>query len=373
MKIAFLSTFYPYRGGIAQFNASFYRALEKNHEVQAFNFSLQYPRFLFPGKTQYVSPDDQADQIPSRRTLNSINPLSYHNTVKAIKQYNPDILIIGYWMPFMAPSLGYIARRLNKKCNVISIVHNAIPHEKSIFDRILSNYFFKSNKKIVSLSHAVSTNIKQYYPSLKITSISHPIYSHFGESVSKESALAKLKLNADKNYILFFGLIRPYKGLDILLESLIHIDQSFELIIAGETYGSFENYRQIISKNNLDNRIHHFNHYISDNMVKYFFSASQCCILPYKSATQSGIIAIANHYNTPVISSNVGGLSEFIENGKDGLLIDEINPFKISEVLNQPNSSELFSNIRNNLKEKKHGNWDDFSADFLHFSNQDSL
>ncbi|MDX1651343.1 MAG: glycosyltransferase [Brumimicrobium sp.] len=331
MRIAFLSTFYPYRGGIAQFNGALFRALEKDHDIKAFNFSLQYPSFLFPGKTQYVTDNDKPDRIETVRVLNAVNPISYQSTLKKIQQFHPDLLLIGYWLPYMAPSLGYIAGKMQNHCEVISIVHNAIPHEKGKFDKLLSNYFFNRNSKIITLSEAVRNQIEGSYPKIRVNSFPHPVYNHFGDKIDRSQALNQLNLPENNRYILFFGLIRDYKGLDLLLESLSLLDKDIHLILAGEVYGSFEPYRKIMDKFSLKNRVHLFLEYIPDEEVKFFFSASECVVLPYKSGTQSGIIAISKHFNKPVVATNVGGLSEFITDEKQGVVVPEVNPSSIAD------------------------------------------
>lgn len=365
MKIAFLSTFYPFRGGIAQFNAGLYRALEKHHEVKAFNFSLQYPSLLFPGKTQLVNPEDNADAIPSERTLSSISPRSFRTTAKAIEHFQPDLLIIGYWMPFMAPSLGYVAKRLAKKCKVVSIVHNAIPHEKSRLDKVLSHYFFQRNTHFVALSDAVRKDILGNYPTAKVQTILHPSYDHFGSLIPREEALNQLQLDPANRYLLFFGLIRDYKGLDTLLRALPLLAPDIHLLIAGEVYGSFTVYQRIIQDHQLETHVHQFNAYIPDHEVHLFFSAAECCVLPYKSATQSGITAIAHHFNIPVVASDVGGLSEFIRHEKNGYLITDCTYEKLAQWLNTGFSTGTFEQFRQTLSQQKHATWEDFSRELL--------
>lgn len=365
MRIAFLSTFYPFRGGIAQFNAALYRALEKEHEVKAFNFSLQYPSILFPGKTQLVDKDDAADPIPTERILNSISPLSYRKTAKAIEQFNPDLLVIGYWMPFMAPSLGYVAKRLSKQCKVVSIVHNAIPHEKSVLDKTLSNYFFSRNNSFIALSDAVKLDILESYPEAQVKTILHPSYAHFGSLIPRVYAMLKLGLDKTKKYLLFFGIIRDYKGLDTLLAALPFLDKNIHLIIAGEVYGSFSKYQQIIEKHKLQDRVHQFDQYISDSEVHLYFSVAECCVLPYKSATQSGITAIAHHFNVPVVASNVGGLSEFIHDAENGYLIDDCTPEKLAETILKGLETAVFEKFKETLSQQKHTTWEDFAGELV--------
>lgn len=365
MKIAFLSTFYPFRGGIAQFNGALFRSLEKEHEVKAFNFTTQYPSFLFPGKTQFVAEEDGADPVPSDRVLNSMNPATFVQTVRKIKAYEPDLLIIGYWMPYMAPSLGYVAGKMNKYCKVVSIVHNATPHEKGKLDKGLSSYFFKKNSSCVALSNAVKNDLKAKFPSIKTTVLLHPVYEHFGVKMDKVHAYKKLSVPTDKKHILFFGLIRDYKGLDLLLEAMSELPENYDLTIAGEVYGSFEKYQKRIDQNKLTNRIHLHLKYIPDEEVRLFFSMADVVALPYKSATQSGIIAIAKHFEKPVVATNVGGLSEFISTPADGEITSSISPKEIARSIR--NVIEGQDNGDLSSKNKAYS-WDDFARELIEFS-----
>lgn len=361
MKIAFLSTFYPYRGGIAQFNGALFRALEKEHQVKAFNFSLQYPRVFFPGKTQYVDKNDEVEKIPSERILNAMNPASFLTTVKKIKAFQPDVLIIGYWMPYMAPSLGYVAGKMQKHCKVISIVHNAVPHEKGIMDKSLSNYFFKRNTHCIALSESVKKDIAQIYPDVSVKVLHHPTYNHFGELVSREEALNFLNLDVKSKYLLFFGLVRDYKGLDLLLKSLPLVEDDIHLVIAGEVYGEFQKYQEIIDKNQLNDRVHLHLKYIPDNEVKHYFSIAEAVVLPYKSATQSGIIAVAKHFNVPVVTTDVGGLSEFINQPSEGNVVQNNSPEDIAQGIKKVISSKPEG--KNEVREDN--SWEQFAKELL--------
>ena len=223
MKIAILSCFYPYRGGISQFNACLYEELSREHNVKAFNFSRQYPEFLFPGKTQFVTPDDEAVPVESVSLLDTANPFSYIKTCKAIREWNPDVLIVRYWMSYFAPSLGFITRKMKKHCKVISILDNVIPHEPHFFDAPLTKYFLKGSTGSVTLCEAVSKDLLALKPDADYTVIQHPLYSHFGGKKERREAERKLGISPGKKNILFFGLIREYKGLDILKKSLQEI------------------------------------------------------------------------------------------------------------------------------------------------------
>lgn len=365
MKVAFLSTFYPFRGGIAQFNGALYRALEKEHEVRAFNFTTQYPSFLFPGKTQFVTDQDQADEIPSIRVLNSMNPATYGQTVGKIKDFEPDLLIIGYWMPYMAPSLGYVAAKMSKNCQVVSIVHNATPHEKGGFDKMLSNYFFKRNSKCIALSKAVEEDIQRNFPNVKTKVLLHPVYEHFGVKIDKVEAINQLQLPTKQKQVLFFGLIRDYKGLDQLLDAMAMLPEDYHLTVAGEVYGSFDKFQQQIEKHNLSNRVHLHLRYIPDDEVKLFFSMADVVALPYKSATQSGIVAIAKHFEKPVVATNVGGLSEFIKSSTDGMITKDKTPEEIAKAIRLVAESGEKSTEN---KEAHAYSWNDFSRELIEFA-----
>ncbi|UTW60809.1 glycosyltransferase [bacterium SCSIO 12741] len=324
MRIAYLSTFYPFRGGIAQFNASLYRAFEKEHEVKAFTFSRQYPDFLFPGKTQYVTDDDLADPIDSVEVLDSINPFSYLSTAKKIRQFNPDLLIMKYWMSFFGPSLGTVAGRMAPHTKVITILDNVIPHESRIIDKPFTNYFLKRNTGFIAMSGSVQDDLYSMAGNdAKCLRMDHPIYDHFGPREDTLASRQKLKLDPDKKTLLFFGFIRDYKGLDLLIEAFDQLDESYQLIIAGESYSSFDKYQQLIDTNRNKERIHLFNDYISDREIPAFFSAADVCILPYKSATQSGITYICYHFNLPILATDVGGLKDTIYDNKTGHIIKE--------------------------------------------------
>lgn len=363
MRVAVLSCFYPYRGGISQFNTYLCEELGKSHIVKAFNFTRQYPEFLFPGKTQYVTADDEAFPIESERMLDTINPFSYIKTYKAIREWNPDVLIVRYWMSWFAPSLGYITRRMKKHCKVVSILDNVIPHEPHFFDAPLTKYFLTGSTGCVTLCDAVGMDLLKLKPDAKHVSIQHPLYSHFGEKLDREVAEKKLGLEPNKKNILFFGLIRTYKGLDILLEAFGKLDESYQLIIAGEPYGSFDKYQQIIDRLPNKERIKMCLKYIKDSEVKDYFSASDLAVLPYRSATQSGISSVSYHFDTPMIVTNVGGLKETIGDRGTGIVASECTPEAIhTEILRYFNSPDLQETCKKNIcLEKDRLSWHSFA------------
>jgi len=221
MKIAYLSSFYPLRGGIAQFNAALYRAFEKEHQIKAFTFSRQYPNLLFPGKTQYVEKCDNADIIPSSAVLDTINPLSYYSTAKKIWDFKPDMLISKFWMPFFAPSLGMVAKSLKKKAvRNICIVDNILPHEPKPFDRTLINFYARQQDGFIVMTEQVKKDLLSVKPGAKLSLFPHPLYDHFPKKIEKETARKELGISYDKKVLLFFGFIRSYKVLDFLVDTL---------------------------------------------------------------------------------------------------------------------------------------------------------
>lgn len=371
MRIALLSSFYPFRGGISQFNASLYSELSREHEVKAFNFKRQYPEFLFPGKTQYVTKDDEALPIESTALLDTVNPFTYSRTCKAIRSWKPDLIIMSYWMSWFAPPLGYIARRLKKKhCRVVSILHNVIPHEPRFFDKPLTRYFLKACSGHVALCEEVAGDLAGLAAKAKKIVLFHPVYSHFGEKLPREEAERKLGLRPGMKNLLFFGLIRKYKGLDILLNTLPLLEDRYQLIVAGEPYGSFQPYQDIIDRSPAKDRIKLFTRYIKDSEVKDFFSAADLAVLPYRSATQSGISAVSFHFEVPMVVTDVGGLREAVGDSGTGLVAEIPEPRciaeKIEDYFSNTNLQVLCSNA---IKaEKKRLSWESFAHHLLDFA-----
>ena len=363
MKIAILSCFYPYRGGISQFNACLFGELSKEHVVRAFNFKRQYPEFLFPGKTQYVTPDDEAVPVESTSLLDTADPFSYISTYRAIRDWDPDVLIVRYWMSYFGPSLGYVTRKMKKHCKVISILDNVIPHEPRFFDTPLTKYFLKGSSGCVTLCEAVSKDLLRLKPDARYTVIQHPLYSHFGKKMERSEAEELLGLEPGKKNLLFFGLIRAYKGLDILLEAFGGLPDDYQLIIAGEPYGSFDRYQEIIDRLPGKDRIRMSLKYIKDSEVSRYFSAADLAVLPYRSATQSGISSVSYHFEVPMIVTAVGGLKETIEDRGTGIAAEECTPEAIRKEIiryfGDPSIKEgCISCIR---KEKERLSWHTFA------------
>lgn len=341
MKIAILSPIYPYRGGIAQFSAMLYTELAKEgHDVKAFNFKRLYPGFLFPGKTQYVEEGDRAIAIDSERVLDSINPLSYFETVQKLKAYAPDVLIISYWMSFFVPGYAHIANRMKKTCKVVTLIHNAIPHEPRFFDKPLASLLFRQCDSFVVMSENVEKDLQSLCPGAKYILNPHPLYDHFGEKMTKEEACRSLHIPLDRKTILFFGLIRDYKGLDLLIDAIGRLDDTYQLLIAGECYGSFEKYQSQIEASPARQRIFVHNRYISDDEIPAFFSAADTLVLPYRSATQSGVVSVAYHYDLPMLGTPVGDFPQSIGKPGTGIVVPEISADAIAQGIKEILSEE---------------------------------
>jgi glycosyltransferase involved in cell wall biosynthesis len=364
MKITILSAAYPYRGGLSHFTYLLYKELIKEHEVNVVTFKLQYPELLFPGKAQ-TEPEVEGEQrIPTERLINSINPFNWVTAGVKIKDSEPDILLINFWLPFFGPSFGTIARivKSNKKTKIITIVHNVKPHEKRIGDHILTRYLFTCVDYFVLLSRKLEGDLKMIRIDARFKTLFHPVYSIFGDRVEKETAREYLKVKGEK-IILFFGFIREYKGLDNLLRAFAILKErtNIKLIVAGEYYSNEEHYTKLIDELNIRDDMFLFNSFIATTDVKYFFSAADVVILPYNHATQSGIVQIANNFLKPVIATDVGAMAEAVLNNKTGFLIPPKNPEILAETIekfyNENKEEEFVNNIR---RESERFSWENF-------------
>lgn len=324
MKIIVLGTAWPYRGGLATFNERLARQfMSEGHEVEVWTFTLQYPSFLFPGKTQYTKEPAPKDLI-IRRKLNSCNPFNWIRVGKAVRKAAPDLLICCYWMSFFAPSYGLVSKmaQRNGKTKCVALVHNMIPHEPSILDKLFAPYFVKRQNGFVALSESVVGDIDKLDKTEKPKTFSpHPIYDHYGERMTKEEACKALGLDAQKDYMLFFGLVRTYKGLDLLLDAFGKVKDSLpnlQLIIAGEFYEDEDKYRTQIAGLGLTERVIIRNEFVPDGDLRKYFGAADLIVQPYKTATQSGVTQVAFHFEKPMLVTNVGGLGEIVHDHKMG-------------------------------------------------------
>jgi D-inositol-3-phosphate glycosyltransferase len=323
MKIIITGPAHPYRGGIAAFNDRLAQEFQKEgHEVRIETFSLQYPGILFPGKTQFSDDAPPAD-VKIHRSINSINPVNWIKTGLRLRREKPDLVISRFWIPFIGPSLGTINRiiRENRHTRIIGLTDNIIPHEHKPGDRPLTAWFIHSCNGIVSMSESVLKDLDTFDPGKPRRCGPHPIYDHYGQLTGREEAIRQLKLDPDYRYLLFFGLIRDYKGLDILIDAMGDSrirNRKVKLLVAGEFYSNEDLYRQQVKNLNLDDVVLFYDRYIPNDQVAVFFNAADMVVQPYKTATQSGVTQIAYHFHKPMLVTNVGGLPEIVEHGKAG-------------------------------------------------------
>lgn len=325
-RIIIVGPAYPYRGGIADFNERLSREFQREgHEVIIYTFTLQYPGFLFPGKTQY-STSPAPEELTIVRKMNSINPFNWLKVGREIRRQKPDMVMIRFWLPFLAPCLGTIARvvRRDKNIKVVALLDNVIPHEHRIGDRVFARYMIKSVGGYVAMSDAVLADAKSFDDTKPCWLTPHPLYDNFGDKVTREEAIAHLGLDADCRYILFFGLIRDYKGLDLLLRAFADKrlrGKKVKLIVAGEFYSNAERYEQLEQELALAEHIVWCKEFVPADKVRYYFAAADLVAQPYKTATQSGITQIAYHFERPMLVTNVGGLAEIVPHGKVGYVV----------------------------------------------------
>lgn len=357
-KIAIIGPAHPLRGGIANFNEALAKAfLADGKEVKLFSFSLQYPSFLFPGTTQFDDgPAPKELQIST--IINSVNPFNWISSAIKIAQYKPDLIIVRFWLPFMGPCLGSILRltKWMHKAPVVAITDNVIPHEKRFGDYLFTNYFVSSCNAFVAMSKSVLNDLNKFTANNNKIFLPHPLYNIFGEGVSKGEALTKLGLKTTDTHILFFGFIRKYKGLHLLLKGFAETakkHQNVKLIVAGEFYEDSTPYLQLLKELNIEDRVILKTNYIPTEEVKYYFCASDIVAQTYLTATQSGVTQIAYYYHTPMLVTNVGGLAEIVPHNKVGYVCSQ-DFNEVSNCLNDFIENNRYNLFVENIKTEKH-------------------
>jgi len=362
-KIVIIGPAHPLRGGLASYNERLAQEFQRNgDEVQLYTFSLQYPNFLFPGKTQYSS-DPAPKDLKIKVAINSVNPLNWLKVGREIAAIRADIVICKFWLPFMGPCFGTILRQIKKNghTKVVSIIDNIIPHESRIGDKAFAKYFVNTVDAFIVMSRSVEEDMKQFTTSHPVEYIAHPIYDNYGALISRKDALTHLKLSTDTRYILFFGFIRDYKGLDLLIRAMADErirKMNLKLIIAGEYYGNQAFYESIIKEEKVADQIVLRTDFIPNEEVKYYFCAADLVVQPYKSATQSGISQLAYHFEKPMVVTNVGGLPEIVDHGAAGYVVN-VEPKAIADAIvdfyvNEKEKSFVEAVIKN----KKRFSWD---------------
>ncbi len=356
MKIISIGPAHPYRGGIAMFNESFALTCKSiGHEIEIVSFKYLYPSFIFPGKSQF-SEKVEPRQIIIHSLIHSLNPFNWAKIARWIASRDPDFVVIHYWMPFFAPSMGTIARKIRKTTNtrIIAVTHNLIPHEKQPGSKILTRFFLKSIDGIVALSSSVIIDYDNFKVPGKAIKLFHPIYNMYGEKLSRKESLEFLRLDPSRKYLLFFGMIRKYKGLELLINAFsLVLNKELILIVAGEFYENKDYYLQVARNLGVLNRIIFTDRYIPDEEVKYYFSVAETVVQPYLSATQSGVTQIAYQFDCPMVVTNVGGLPEIVTDGKTGFICNQ-NAVDISAAIEKSLDPDIHSSLVKGVIEEKH-------------------
>lgn len=326
-KVIIIGPAHPLRGGLATFNQRLAKEfIEHGNDCSIYSFSLQYPSFLFPGKTQY-SDEPAPENLKIHTVINSINPFNWIKTGNRLKKEKADIIIVRFWIPLMGPALGTILRKVrkNKHTKIICIADNVIPHEKRFGDKSFTKYFLKSCDAFITMSEKVMSDLRLFQKVKAARLVSHPLYDNFGAIISKSDARKHLGLPGNEKIILFFGFIRKYKGLDLLFEAMADKkikESGIKLLVAGEFYEDEKSYKEQIEKSGIKDQLILKTDFIPDSEVKYYLCAADAVIQPYRNATQSGVTPLAYHFEKPMLVTNVGGLPSLVPDGKVGLVVD---------------------------------------------------
>ena len=342
-KIIIIGPAHPLRGGLATFDQRLAKEFNNDgDDCSIYSFSLQYPSFLFPGKTQYSNEPAPKD-LKIFSVINSINPLNWIKIGNRIRKERPDIVVVRYWLPFMGPALGTILKKVRKNnyTKVVCIADNIIPHEPRPGDSAFTKYFLKRCDAFITMSEKVMNDLRKFVPKEKPAKlVLHPLYDSFGEIISKTEAREKLKIKTDESVILFFGFIRKYKGLDILLDAMSILKENpnyqisnLKLLVAGEFYEDERPYLEQINRLGINGNMILRTDFIPDSEVKYYLCAADAVVQPYRNATQSGVTPLAYYFEKPMIVTNVGGLPSLVPNEKAGLVTEPDAPSIANAIL----------------------------------------
>ena len=365
LKINFIGPAYPYRGGLATIIETLARLfVRRGNEVTINTFSLQYPRLLFPGKSQFRS-GPKPDDLTIVREVSTVNPLTWWRVGRKLKREAPDLVVLKYWTPLMAPCFGSICRlaRRNGQTRVVVHLDNITPHEPHFYDRLLNRYFLNGCDGFVYMSEAVHTDLRTYRPDAPALFSPHPLFDTYGEPLERTEACRLLGLNESVGYVMFFGYIRDYKGLDVLLEAwaLLRSEGKMErrkLLVVGEVYGDDNKYYELIERLGLKDEVVFHNAFVPDDEVARWFSVADLVALPYKSATQSGVTQVAYWFDVPMVVTRVGGLEEMVPDDVVGALAD-CNPRSVADAIERCYEGNNLERYREGVRrEKKRFSWE---------------
>ena len=326
-KVVIIGPGHPLRGGLATFNQRLAKQFtDEGHTCSLYSFSLQYPGFLFPGTTQYTD-EPAPENLVIHSAINSINPLNWIKVGRRLRREKPDIILVRFWLPLMGPALGTILRKVrkNKHTRIICLADNVIPHEKRPGDKPFTRYFLKSCDAFITMSEKVMSDLRLFEKTKPALLVPHPLYDSFGEAVSREEARKHLSLPAGDKLVLFFGFIRKYKGLDLLLQAMAlpeMKEQGIKLLVAGEFYEDAKPYQDLINELGIAGQLILRTDFIPDSEVRYYLCAADAVIQPYRNATQSGVTPLAYHFEKPMVVTNVGGLPSLVPHEKVGLVVE---------------------------------------------------
>ncbi|MFM7671765.1 MAG: glycosyltransferase [Bacteroidota bacterium] len=372
-RVTIIGPAHPLRGGLATFNHRLAKAFQENGwQTELISFSLQYPSFLFPGKTQF-SDEPAPTGLTIRSLINSVNPFNWIKVGNQLRREKPDLIIVRYWLPFMGPALGTILRRVrkNKHTRIICLADNVIPHESRPGDVPFTRYFVKSCDAFMTMSEKVKKDLDQFVSHQPVALATHPLYDNFGEPIDRTSARTKLGIDKDQKLILLFGFIRKYKGLDLLLEAMADErlrNQDIRLLVAGEFYEDRSPYDALIDKLQIRDRLVLKTDFIPDSQVRDYLCAADFVIQPYKNATQSGVTPLAYHFEKPMLVTRVGGLPALVPHGKCGW-VTEPTPSSIADgilELYRLGDSYFLPHLR---QMKQELSWEHFISKLINLSN----
>ncbi|MBQ8272308.1 MAG: glycosyltransferase [Tidjanibacter sp.] len=360
MKISFIGPAYPYRGGLATIIERLARVFQqRGAEVTIKTFSLQYPRLLFPGKSQYRT-GEAPEGLVITREVSTINPISWWRVGRGLRREAPDMLILKYWTPLMAPAFGTICRlaRKNGKTKVIVHLDNITPHEPHFYDRPLNRYFLRSVDGFIYMSEAVNDDLRTYLPNAKALFSPHPLFDNYGKKLPREEACGRLGLDSSLGYVMFFGYVRDYKGLDILLDAWARLKaegktERKRLLVVGEVYGADDKYHAQIERLGLCEDVVFHNRFVPDEEVAEWFSVADMVALPYKSATQSGVTQVAYAFEVPMVVTRVGGLAEMVPDDVVGVL-SEVSAESVAAAIAKVYEGNNLERYREGVRNEKH-------------------